>query len=335
MRTRRVHQPGTTRGLNGLLGAWGAVLSSCALWLWAGLSACGGGEPSTGAPAAHSSGAETTGAMQAAPPMPTPPPAAGATTPTAVQVQGEEISYEVDGQTFRGYLAYDENRTELRPGVLVVHEWWGQNEYPRKRARMLAEMGYVALALDMYGEGKVAEHPEDAKKFHAEVLSNLSAGERRFVAAAELLRTHPRVDNGRIAAIGYCFGGGVVLHMARRNLVPLRGVASFHGSLAPLAQAEPGSISSRILVFTGDADPFVPVDTVVAFEREMQAAQADARVVHYPTAKHAFTNPEATALGERYDMPLQYDPAADADSWAELERFLAEVFAPSEPAAQP
>lgn len=301
-------------------------LAGCSLGAW--LSACGGGAsepPSSGEPAMQTSGGEASTA--AAPPLPTPPPAAGAGTSAAARVHGEEITYEVDGQTYRGYLAYDESQTDVVPGVLVVHEWWGQNEYARRRARMLAEMGYVALALDMYGDGKVTEHPADAKKFAGEVIEHLPSAERRFVAAAELLRAHPRVDGGRIAAIGYCFGGGIALHAARRNLVPLRGVASFHGMLAPLAPGQPDAIAAKIIVFTGDADPFVPVDTAVAFEREMKAAQADARVVHYPTAKHAFTNPDATAVGERNGLPLQYDAAADADSWAELERFLSEVFA--------
>ena len=333
---------------NGLEARPGGLLHMCTArrstrWMARGLvvlalcSACGCGSdpqtPSAGAPG-ESSGAEVP-AVASTPPLLTPPPVANTENVESASIHAEEITYEVDGKRFQGYLAYDDHHQEPRPGVLVVHEWWGHTEYARKRARMLAEMGYVALALDMFGEGKVANHPTDAKAYTAEVLADVASSEQRFVTAAELLRNHPRVDGTQLAAIGYCFGGGVVLHAARRDLAGLRAVASFHGGLDSLHKPEPGSVKAKIVVFTGDADPMVPPDAVAAFESEMQEAQADVRIVHFANAKHSFTNPEASALGEKFNMPLQYDAAADAESWAELERFFGTVFAaPGEVASE-
>src|SRR5690349_13241300 len=146
-------------------------------------------------------------------------------------VQGKEVTYRNNGETLKGYMAYDDNIKEKRPGVLVVHEWWGHNEYARKRARMLAELGYTALALDMYGDGKQANHPEEAGKFAGEVAKNLPLAKARFEAAMKFLKEQPEVDVSNIAALGYCFGGSVVLQMARMG-EDLKGVASFHGGLS-------------------------------------------------------------------------------------------------------
>lgn len=267
----------------------------------------------------------------AGPPGPASPPVADAPRHTP-DVQAEEISYEADGVKLKGYIAWDAAKSGPRPGVIVVHEWWGHNDYVRMRARMLAEMGYTALAIDMYGDGKQAEHPADAQKFASEVWSHLPAASARFAAGYEQLAVHPTVDRTRIAAIGYCFGGGVVLHMALTNAVPLVGVATFHGSLKPAAASQPGSVKAKILVMTGDADPFVPAEDVIRFEKEMEAAHADFRVVHYPNARHSFTNPAGTELGKKFELPLVYDAEADAESWAELDAFLADVFAVPEDA---
>ncbi|MEL7451281.1 MAG: dienelactone hydrolase family protein, partial [Pseudomonadota bacterium] len=142
-------------------------------------------------------------------------------------VVGEEVSYEAGGVTLKGYLAYDENQDGPRPGVLVVHEWWGHNDYTRDRARQLAELGYTALAVDMYGDGKQADHPEDAQKFMMAVFNDMDAGVARFLAAKALLEEHASTDPEETAAIGYCFGGAIVLHMARTG-EDLAAVAAFH-----------------------------------------------------------------------------------------------------------
>lgn len=243
----------------------------------------------------------------------------------AVRVHGEEVVYAVDGVECRGYLAWDEARDGERPGVLVVHEWWGHNDYARSRALQLAEMGYTAFALDMYGDGKQASHPEDAQRFMGEVMSDLDVAAARFSAAEELLKAHPTTDPERTAAIGYCMGGGVVLQMARRGL-DLDGVASFHGMLGTEQRAQPGDIRARLLVLHGAADPFLSEEVVQGFQEEMEAAGADLRFVAYPGAVHAFTNPGATAKGEEFGLPLAYDAEADRESWEELRRFLEELY---------
>jgi len=145
-------------------------------------------------------------------------------------VQGREVVYEENGTTLKGYIAYDDAIKGKRPGVLVVHEWWGQNEYARKRVRMLAELGYTAMAVDMYGNGKVVDNPDDAGKLAAGVYKDMPAAKARFEAAMRVLREQNTVDAGEIAAFGYCFGGGIVLNMARIG-EDLKGVASFHGGL--------------------------------------------------------------------------------------------------------
>lgn len=243
----------------------------------------------------------------------------------AGSIVGEEVAYEADGVRMNGYLAYASGLEGRRPGVLVVHEWWGHNDYARERARMLAEMGYTAFAVDMYGDGKQARHPQDAQAFMMEVVSDMPGAVARFRAARRLLEEHETTDPERTAAIGYCFGGGVVLHMARTGL-DLDGVASFHGSLATESPAERGEVAARVLVLTGGSDPLIPTEQVEAFEGEMEAADVDYRLVVYPDAVHAFTNPGATALGEEFGLPLAYDAEADRASWAELEGFLETLF---------
>ncbi len=236
----------------------------------------------------------------------------------------EERVYEVDGTRLTGFLAFDRAR-EQSPGVLVVHEWWGHNDYARRRARMLAEEGYSAFALDMYGDGKLARHPEDASKFMNEVAQNAALTKKRFLAALALLKSHPSVDPDKIAAIGYCFGGGVVLNMARAG-VDLDGVVSFHGSLGPMQAAAPGSVKAEVLVLNGAADPFVTEEQKKAFKKEMETAGVRYEFIDYPDVKHSFTNPEATEIGQEFGLPLEYHAEADAESWKRMHDFLKRVF---------
>lgn len=240
-------------------------------------------------------------------------------------LKSDDIVYRVGDQDFTGYLVYDDAIKGKRPGVLVVHEWWGLNDYARKRADMLAQMGYTAFALDMYGTGKVADHPDDAKGFMQTVTSNMPEAEKRFDKAQSILQQQPTVDAKHIAAIGYCFGGGIVLHMARAG-DDLRGVVSFHGSLGTEVPAEKGRVKARVLVFTGADDPFAPAATVAAFDQEMQSAGADYELVSYPGVKHSFTNPDADKFAQRFGMPLAYDKHADEDSWQRTRAFLTEIF---------
>ncbi len=241
------------------------------------------------------------------------------------ELQTREIDYQVNGETFTGYLAYDDAVTGPRPGVLVVHEWWGHGDYVRKRAEMLAELGYAAFALDMYGSDKYATHPSKANEFMQAVMSDQSAAKARFTAALALLREQPMVASDDIAALGYCFGGAVVLHMARAG-VDLDGVISYHGMLATESPAQPGNVKAAVRVFNGEDDPMVPAQQVADFEEEMAEANVDYEVVNYSGAKHGFTNPEATELGRQFELPLAYDAEADADSWHKTQLFLERLF---------
>jgi dienelactone hydrolase len=241
------------------------------------------------------------------------------------KIEGKPVEYSAGGVTLKGYLAYDANIKGKRPGVLVVHEWWGQNEYVRNRARMLAELGYTALALDMYGEGKIATHPDDAGKFSSEVMKNFPVAKERFLAALEFLKKQPTVDPANIAAIGYCFGGGVVLNMARQG-IDLKGIASFHGSLAVVKPDKPTPIKAAVRVYNGADDKFVPAEAIEALKKEMAEQKVDFKFVNYPGAVHAFTNPESTENGKKFNLPLAYNAAADKASWEDMKGFLKGIF---------
>ena len=243
----------------------------------------------------------------------------------ADQIHTEPVTYAAGNATLRGYLATDTTKHGTRPGVLVVHEWWGLNDYIRRRARMLAELGYTALAVDMYGDGKVADNPTDAGALMNAVLADRDAADGRFRAAYELLRSQPSVDPDRIAAIGYCFGGAVVLHAARIGM-PLRGVVSFHGSLGSFHTPAPGSVKAKVLVCHGAGDSLVSAAEVAAFKAEMDQARADYRFVAYPNAMHGYTNPDADAAGKKFGFPIGYDAEADRRSWQDMTEFLARVF---------
>jgi len=240
-------------------------------------------------------------------------------------VVGKAVTYHTGNTTLKGYIAYDDSIKGKRPGVLVVHEWWGHNAYARHRADMLAALGYTALAVDMYGDGKQANHPDDAGKFAGAVRKNMPQAEARFRAALKVLHKHPTVDRNRTAAIGYCFGGGIVLEMARRGL-PLDGVVSFHGSLATASPAQKGKVSARLLVLNGADDPFTTAEQIAAFKQEMTNAGVDFRFISYPGAKHSFTNPQADEFGKRFNMPLAYNEKADKASWDELIAFFNRLF---------
>lgn len=257
--------------------------------------------------------------MAAACSSPAPEPA----PPAAPDVQTREVAYQQNGTALTGLLAWDANITDPRPGVLVVHEWWGHDEHTRNQARRLAETGYVAFALDMYGDGKLAEHPEDAQRFMQEATADPAVVAARFAAAREVLTQDPHVRAGDLAAIGYCFGGGVVLEMARAG-ADLDAVVSFHGLLATEHPAKAGQVTSRILALTGDADEFVPAAQIEAFRQEMTAAGARYEVRVFPGAKHGFTNPDAAGHGM---TQLGYDAAADQQSWQAMLDLFAQVFA--------
>lgn len=248
-----------------------------------------------------------------------------AVTCAQAALQGEEVTYKAGDTVLKGYLVYDDSIADRRPAVLVVHEWWGHNEYARKRARMLAELGYTALAVDMYGDGKQADHPEHAGKFAGEVMKNMEAAKARFQAGMRLLQEHKTVNPQKIAAIGYCFGGAIVLEMARMG-TDLNGVVSFHGSLGTASPARPDHVKAKVLVLNGAADPFVPAEQIAQFKKEMDDAKVDYKFISYEGAKHGFTNADADTFGKKFGMPLEYNAAADQQSWAEMQSFFKKVF---------
>lgn len=241
-------------------------------------------------------------------------------------IQEEAISY-TDGETaMKGFIVYDDAKQGKRPGIVVVHEWWGITPHVREEARKFAAQGYTALVADMYGDAKTADNPKDAGALSGAVRKNPAALLSRFSAAKNTLSRHATVDASRIGASGYCFGGSVVLDAARAG-VDLRGVAAFHAGLPPSGEpAQAGKVKAKVLVLNGAADPFIKPESIDSFKKEMAAAQVDYRYINYPGAVHAFTNPEATAQGKQFNLPLAYDPEADRQSKAEAAKFFKAVF---------
>lgn len=248
---------------------------------------------------------------------------------TSSGLNEEEVTYNADGTDLRGYLVYDQSVKGKRPGILVVHEWWGYNEYARRRARMLAKLGYTALALDMYGEGKQAQHPKEAQEFSSYVMSHLDTAQARFMAAMDLLRLDDSTDPEKIGAIGYCFGGGVVLQMALRG-VDLDGVVSFHGTLPQNLNIKPDEVEAKILVCHGGDDKFSTPEQIKSFKQALDSAGVDYEFKVYPGAMHSFTNPAADSMGKKFNLPLAYNKAADQQSWEDMKAFFNRVFAGGE-----
>ncbi len=229
------------------------------------------------------------------------------------RVQGETFAYTTGGETYQGYLARNVADDEPRPAVILVHEWWGLNDYVRARADQLAALGFVALAVDMYGGGKTTTHPDEAGEFSSRVMQDWPAARARLEAAMAKLREHPAVAGERMAAIGYCFGGGVVMNMALAGM-PIDAAISFHGSPTQ-AVAQPQAFDGVVEIHNGAADSLVKRDALLAMAGKLEAQGATVDMINYPGAKHSFTNPQADVVAAEYGLPLGYDAAADAASW--------------------
>jgi dienelactone hydrolase len=240
----------------------------------------------------------------------------------AAEIATQDVTYTHEGTELKGYLAWDASQQGKRPGVLIVHEWWGLNDYARTRAQELARMGYVAFALDMYGGGKVTEQPTQAMEWSGAMRSNKDRWRDRALAGLQVLKQQPQVDGDRVAAIGYCFGGSTVLQLAFAD-APLKGVVSFHGALTP-PPAE-SAIHVKVLVCHGAADSSIPPASVDAFEFGMLQAKADFTIAIFGKARHGFTNPDAGKYGIEN---LAYNAEADHRSWAYMKLFFDELFAP-------
>ncbi len=238
------------------------------------------------------------------------------------EVQSKAVSYEDDGTQLTGYLYWDDAISGPRPGVLVVHEWWGLNDYAKQRAAMLAELGYVAFAADMYGDGKVTDKPEQAGEWMQAVTADVEMWRERAGLGLAQLQASDLVDAAKLTAIGYCFGGGTVLQMAYGG-APVKGVAAFHASLPAAPEEAKGKIAARILVLHGSADGFVAPEVVQNFQTKATEAGANWEMVIYGGARHSFTSPGAA----KYGMPnLEYNAQADTRSWARMQEFFTELF---------
>ena len=236
----------------------------------------------------------------------------------------ENITYSADSVTMNGFVVYDENKEGPRPAVLVVHEWWGLNDYAKMRAKELARLGYIAMAVDMYGNGKTADNPTDAQNLAMPFYQNPQMAKSRFDAALNKFKSYSQTDGNKIAAIGYCFGGGVLLNTARLG-EDIKGVVSFHGSLVGTTP-DKNLLKAKILVCHGAEDKFVLPPEVAQFKKQMDSIGADYTFKQYSDATHSFTNPNSTAMGQKFNLPIAYNAAADSASWKDMKEFFDRIF---------
>ena len=241
----------------------------------------------------------------------------------ASKIREDKVTYSVGDKTYNGVIVYDEKQKGKRPGVLVVHEWWGLNEYPVMRARKLAQLGYIAMAVDMYGDGKVATNPGEAKELATPFYRDPQSAKSILEAAQAKLNEYTQTDSHKIFAIGYCFGGSVVLNSAKLG-AGLLGVVSFHGGLAGVP-ADKALLKANILVCHGGSDKFIAESDITGFRHQLDSIGANYKFIVYPNATHAFTNPGSTATGKKFNMPIEYNQKADEDSWNDMKLFFTAV----------
>jgi len=239
------------------------------------------------------------------------------------KIKEETVTYSIDSLNMNNYLAFDENVEGKRPGVLVIHEWWGLNDYTKRRAKMLAELGYVAMAVDMYGNGRIGTDPGAAQNLAMPYYQHPDMAKKIFDRAVEELKKNPNVDQTKMAGIGYCFGGGMLLNFVRMG-EPLNGIVSFHGSLLG-TPANKDLTKAEILICHGEADSFVNAE-VAPFKKQMDSIGKSYTFKSYPGATHAFTNPDATETGKKFKMPIEYNAAADTASWNDMKEFFGRIF---------
>jgi dienelactone hydrolase len=243
---------------------------------------------------------------------------------TEPSLKEENVTYTSDSTTLIGFVAYDEKKEGIRPAILIIHEWWGLNDYIRNRARQLAELGYIAMAVDMYGNGKNAAKPDEAGKLAMPFYQNPQFAKNRLDAALAKLKEYTQTDKDKIASIGYCFGGAVALNTAKLG-EDVKGAVSFHGNLAGVPP-DKNLLKAKILVCHGADDKFVSQQEVDQFKHQMDSIGADYTLKIYPNATHAFTNPDATKLGQQFNIPIAYNAEADKQSWNDMKAFFERLF---------
>ena len=240
----------------------------------------------------------------------------------------KSVAYEHDGVKLEGYLAYDEELVSTKkpaPGVLVIPEWWGLTDYPKTRAHQLASLGYVAFVADMYGAGVTTSDPKKAAELAGPFYGSPLMAARANAGLAQMLKSG-LVDPARTAAIGYCFGGSTVQALAFSG-APLLGVVSFHGGIVPVPAEAAKNVKAKILMCHGAMDPFIKKEEIDAFTKALDAAKLDYQFISYSGAVHAFTNSDADRIAAATGLPIAYNAAADARSWAHLQAFFTEIFA--------
>lgn len=241
-----------------------------------------------------------------------------------VKLKEQTVSYKADSASMNSYLVYDENLEGSHPVVFVIHEWWGLNDYAKSRAKQLAEMGYVAMAVDMYGDNKMGPDPASAEKLAMPFYMKPDLASPVFDAAWNALKSFNQADLSNTAAIGYCFGGAQVINLAKMGK-DLKGVVSFHGNLNVIP-ANKDLLKAEILVCHGANDPLVPQAEADEFKKQMDAIGAKYIFKAYEGAQHSFTNPAATEIGKKFNLPVSYNAAADTASWNEMKSFLKGLF---------
>jgi dienelactone hydrolase len=239
-------------------------------------------------------------------------------------IKEENVTYTADGTLLNGYIVFDQNQKGIRPAVLVVHEWWGLNDYAKMRARKLAESGYIAMAVDIFGDGKIAANPQEAQDLTKPFYQNPGLAKTRLDAAIKKIKEYAETDTSNVAAIGYCFGGGVVLNSAKLGS-DLKGVVSFHGGLVGVP-ANKDLLKARILICHGGNDKFVAQKDIDTFKHQLDSIGANYSFKIYPNATHAFTNPDATKVGKEFNMPIEYNAEADNNSWNDMKVFFKSLF---------
>ncbi len=246
---------------------------------------------------------------------------AGMTSSACAALKTQLVDYKQGDALMEGYMSYDDSFTGKRPGILVVHEWKGLNDYAKMRADMLAKLGYVAFAADIYGKGIRPQTVADAGAMAGKYKADRPLLRARVNAALDVLKADPNVDLEKLAAIGYCFGGTAALELARSG-ADVKGIVSFHGGLSSPAPQDAKNIRAKILALQGAADPFVKADEVAAFEKEMKDAKVNYRLIKYPGAMHGFTNPD----NKNIPPGALYNEAADKASWIEMKKFFKQIF---------
>ena len=242
------------------------------------------------------------------------------------EVKLEEIEYSHNDTKLTGYLAYDDSKSGKRPGVIVVHEWWGHNDHARNRAKMLAEAGYTALALDMYGSGKLTNHPKKAGELMNAAFSNWVNSQARYNKALDILKRHKTVDATRIGSIGFCFGGAVSIKMAKGG-ADLKGIVGFHSALPMEPAITKNSMKAAVLIINGSEDGFLKPQKVAEFSEDMFKANVDFTYMNLKGVKHSYTNPQADEFAKKFNIAaLQYNKKADEHAWSAMLKFFERVF---------